>query len=253
MSALDIRSRVLRELHSLDARLRAEVGELRSLAPSRSYASSLRDLAEAVVPTDAPAPRVKAFGRCLHGAASAQLRHFPRTLFWDFDYLAASLWDDAGNSDAPATYLRNAQTSLERLYALFGEAGPIRFRYAHDFVYGFDWAKWVKRRRRERAGIGPFHLAFLEYVVERGEQLLALIETDDATYPRLHDARFRNPFRFARSPEQELALYRDLAAHDLVPVKGWQRDERAHWDRPYEQLRMARARALGIAGASSDA
>lgn len=253
MSVLEVRSRVLRELQSLDARLRVEVGELRSLAPSRSCPASLCELADAVLPADAPASHVEAFGRCLYGAASAQLRHFPRTLFWDFDYFASSLWDDAGNSDDPESYLRRAQALLERLYGLFGEPGPIRFRYAHDFMYGFDWAKWVKRRRRERAGIGPFHRAFLEYVVERGEQLLALIEADDATYPRLREARFRNPFRFARSPEQELALYRDLAARDLLPIKGWQRDECARWDRPYEQLRMSRARALGIDGASPNA
>ena len=34
---------------------------------------------------------------------------------------------------------------MARLQHAYGRDTPIHFSYVHDFVYGYDWAKWVAR------------------------------------------------------------------------------------------------------------
>jgi hypothetical protein len=69
------------------------------------------------------------------------------------------------------------------------------------------------------------------------------------TYPTLRDERPRNPFPFSREPDAELALHRALAASGEIPVEAWRADARPQWRRDYAELRIARARELGLASA----
>ena len=79
----------------------------------------------------------------------------------------------------------------------------------------------------------------------RGHELLALIAQRDEKYPPLADDRPRNPFGFSREPDAEVAIHRDLAARDLIPVEAWRWDAAPRFDRPFADLRRERAVAHG--------
>ena len=227
----------LNEVISADQRLEREVGVRLTLDPSRERATSLEALHRSLVPRLADPGMEDALARGLVETASAIRRHFPDNLLWDFDALAAALVARCPDS---ASLLR-AFEDVVALNALFGCETTIRFRYVHDFIYGFDWAKWVRRDPGARTGVGPFDAVFLTALLARGRELLELIAADDEKYPRLPDERARNPFVFSREPEDELRLHRALAAEGLVPVPAWRLDGTPTWDRPFADLRTARA------------
>lgn len=225
-----------RLVDAADLRLKEEVGVRLTLDPNRAEASSLREL------FDVLAPRVERSARSVlaHGliaTAEAVCVHFPDNIFWDFDAMLAAIVRRA--PDAPR--LDAAFEQVLELHARFGCQTPIRFRYIHDFVYGFDWAKWVRRDPRSRGAIGPFDAVFFEATLTRGTELLALIENNDAKYPQLPDGLDRNPFRFSREPQAEARLHRALVAEGLVPVEAWKLEPTPVWDRPFAELREARA------------
>lgn len=224
----------------LDAR-----GPRRTLAPDRAEATRLVALFDAHA-GQLPAAARAGFARGLRRVARAQLEAFPGNLFWDFDALAARIASEARTHGVDGVAELTALVAA--LQHLFGRETPIRFRYVHDFTYGFDWAKWVRRAPKERASVGPFDRPFLRYMWRRGHELLALIAADDAKYPRLRDERPRNPFGFSREPRDEERLFRDLAARDLLPVPAWEPAPRARWDRPFYELRAVRAEALNLGG-----
>jgi hypothetical protein len=227
-------------LEALDELLQAG-GHRATLSPERSHATPLVELFDRFSPETRLELRAP-FARALHRIVRAQLDAFPENVFWDFDALAASL---ARQPDA-ATLAQTSATVVS-LQALFGQATPIHFRYVHDFMYGFDWAKWVARDSDARASVAPFEQPFLNYTWRRGHELLLLIANDDEKYPKLSDGRPRNPFGFSREPAEEARLLRDLAARALIPVRAWLGDPAANWCPPYQRLREERAHALGIA------
>jgi len=182
----------------------------------------------------------------LERVAEAMRAAFPDNLLGDLDHWAWAVAREAADGDDPDAHVGRATETTVELMRLFGCATPIRFRYVHDFVYGFDWAKWVRKDPAARAAVGPFDLAFLERMVRRGHELLALIAEDDEKYPQLRDDRPRNPFGFSREPEDELRLFRDLAARGLLPVEAWRLETAPTWDRPFTDLRAERARVLGL-------
>ena len=229
----------LTRLGALDARLDADGVERLTLAQGRARATSLAELERHAGLEGAMREALVEGLVALVGAVRA---HFPDNLFWDLDGLVAITAREAGDAEA----LTRAFERLVALHALFGERGPIRFRYVHDFLYGFDWARWVRRDPAARGAVHPFSGRFVAVMLERGERLLDQIADTDAKYPPLPDARHRNPFGFSREPADEARLLRDLAARQLVPVAAWTGEARAVWDRPYAQERQERARALGL-------
>jgi hypothetical protein len=130
---------------------------------------------------------------------------------------------------------------------LYGQQSAIRFRYVHDFMYGFDWARWVRRDPAARKGVEPFGIEFLRQTESRGRDILTLIEADDGWYPRLANGVVRNPFPFSREPEDELPLYRLLAERGCVPVGAWRLDAQPDASRDFDALREGAARSLGLA------
>ncbi len=234
-----------RRLAAVDAR--RQQAPWRSLDPQRGHARPLVEVGHALLGPE-PAVGADALVDGLATIADAMERAFPHNIFGDLDYLAASLWRDAHEAaEGLAPYLRRECGRVAALQTLFGRETAIRFRYVHDFVYGYDWAKWVAREPRTRASYGPFSPQFLAFMEHRGQELLELIaDGRDRKYPPLPDGRPRNPFGFSREPEAEIRLHRVLAQEGLLPVETWRLDAQPVWDRPFAELRRQRAVALGL-------
>lgn len=220
----------------------AELGvRWRSLQPGRAEARALAEL----VPDRALPPEVRiAVARGITEVARAVHRNFPRNLFGDLDVVLARL--ERGGASEGASWVERAAATIVELHDLFGHRTTIQFRYVHDFLYGFDWARWVRRDPESRASVGPFDERFLAYVRRRGGELIALVAEDDAKYHHVDPGSDRNPFGFHRDPESEAKLLRELAVTGWVPVEAWRRDAAPRWDRDYVSEREARARALGL-------
>ncbi len=237
------------ELVRLDHHIDRCAGQGQSLDPARRRATPLATLVPDLT-RDIDGQEHRELARALHeGAAqiaAAQLKNFPENLFWDFDGLLGTLLAAALKHDHPSVELRTRCTLIAQLQHVFGAHTTIRFRYVHDFLYGFDWARWVARAPEKRAHVGPFDPEFLSYCLKRGAELQELIEQNDQKYPALPTGNFRNPFAFSRSPEHEGQLMRDLAARSWIPAPGWTKAMAPQWNRPYATMRERRARSLGI-------
>ena len=205
-----------------------------SLDPARQEATSLDALA-----------RSGAVRAGLEAIAVAIARHFPENVFADLDLVAAAL-ERTRAREGEAAALAHAER-IAAVHALFGQETPLRFRYAHDFLYGFDWARWVARDPDARRGVGPYDAAFLDYSEQRAAELCALVRKRDRKYGPLAPGAHRNPFPFRRDPEAERLLHRALAAEGAIPVAAWDPSCAPRWDRGYTALREEKARALGLA------
>ena len=218
----------------------------RSLEPGRGRARTLTDTCRLVVGARDDAIAV-AFADSVAAIAVAMQESFPDNLFGDLEYLAASLWSGALATDDPLAFIGAQSQHVVQLQRLFGGGTAIRFRYVHDFVYGYDWAKWVAREPSPRGNVGPFDPEFLAFMLHRGQELLVLIaEGRDTKYPPLPDGRPRNPFGFSREPAAEITLHEHLATHALLPLEAWRVDAMPRWNRPYARLRREAAIGLGL-------
>ena len=237
---------VAAQLEEEDARLDAEV-QRRSLRPGSGRATSLRSLAETLALFQEPAPVQEAMAAGLCAWTQGQREHFPENIFWDLDYPVACILRQVKGARPEAQAARATEffDLLLELQRRYGRHSTIRFRYVHDFTYGFDWAKWVGREPGQTGAVGPFDWGFLTYLRRRAIELVSLIERDDRTYPTLVDDRPRNPFSFRRDPEAEQAIFEALAREGELPVETWRVDAEPRWDRPFQQLRVSRAAAQG--------
>lgn len=233
------------DLAALDVAL-AERTAFWTLDSSQARAKLPTAICDRVIQPEDSLAFKQAFIQGLVEALGAMLAAFPDNLLWDIEALAARQRAQALLDSDPAGRLRSLWRRVADLQHLFGVKGPIRFRYIHDFVYGFDWAKWVAKDPDGRASVGPYDAAFIERMHRRGGELLTLIDAGDAKYGPLPDEGARNPFGFSREPEDELALHRRLAAEGSLPVHAWTRDAVPDWRRPYAQLREEAAEALRI-------
>lgn len=236
------------KLEAVQGDLERRFGPLRTLHPRRAHATPLGELGERICDLEEDPATLAAYGETIVSIVESQVQHFPDNIFWDLDYLAASLFRQAKVSSlGPVAYLVQATEMLVALHGLYGVHSAIRFRYVHDFLYGFDWARWVRRDSEERGHVGPFDLEFLEHSRQRGHELLQLIAEEDGKYPPLPAGEMRNPFRFSREPSEEIKLHRDLAQVGMVPVFSWKMDAAPRWDEPFSAYRDRRAEELGLA------
>lgn len=210
-----------------------------SLCPDREFSTPFATLWRSLKLGDSASMALIDVSRDI---ADAILTHYPDNLFWDLDRLVHDL---AGRGSPNA--IRDAGASVVRLMAGFGERSEIRFRYIHDFTYGFDWAKWVAREPEARQHVGPFDDVFLNYLHRRQQELLALIAADDETYGQLDGDEPRNPFGFSRDPEDERRLHVDLAQTGDIPVRSWDPRAEARWGARFAEVRDRRASAMGLA------
>lgn len=217
-----------------------------TLEPGRERARLHTELCDRLLlPSDSNALK-EAFIEGLLEAMNAMLVAFPDNLLWDLEGLAARQLEQAREAADPPATLAQLWSRVAALQHVFGSHGPIRFRYIHDFIYGFDWAKWVAKDPPSRAHVGPYDAAFVERMHRRGGELLALIAAGDSKYGPLEGPDARNPFGFSRTPADELALHRRLAAQDALPVRAWDCAAQPDWRRPYARLREEAAQALRI-------
>lgn len=230
---------------------------LRSLAPGRARASTITEILGPLV-VAAPADLAEVFVDGTRAFVRAQLDAFPDNLLWDLDLPLCTWWRAATTSDDPIGTASRLLALATELQHLFGCGTALRFRYTHDFVYGFDWAKWVGRDPDARRRTGPFDLAFLEAMRTRAHELVAIIEAGgDATYPTVAQTSGRNPFPFSREPPAELAIHRALAAADQIPVRAWEREvdvqSENKWAKPWAKWREQAAARLGFATNTAEA
>ncbi len=236
----------LSRLAEVDAAIEARSPERRSMHPDRGRATTLVDLAGQLLTPDDDDLLRTSFCAGLADLAAAQLEHFPENIFFDLDYPAAAVLRRARASAGGRADLVESFALMSELQRIYGMYTPIRFRYVHDFSYGFDWAKWTGREPAQDGSVGPFELEFLRYMKRRGHELLNLIAEDDTKYPTLRDDKPRNPFAFSREPADEITLHRELARRGLVPVEAWDVNAQPEWNRPYAQLRVDVAGELGL-------
>lgn len=244
---MSARAAALARLRRHDEALAASHGPLRTLAPDRDRAHGAAEICDALF-GEAEAPALmEAFADGAIAWREAIADAFPGNLLWDCDRPLAVWWRLASQDGDPvacATALLAQATALQHQ---FGRGTALSFRYAHDFLYGFDWAKWVTRAPADRSGIGPFDPAFLQSMRVRGDELLALLARGgDGRYRPLQRDQPRNPFSFSREPADELALHRALAVDAVIPVAAWAIDGNERWTRPFSQLRRDRAQELGL-------
>ncbi|EAU66005.1 conserved hypothetical protein [Stigmatella aurantiaca DW4/3-1] len=218
------------------------MGACASLDSTRPRASLPLELAARLVEGSGEVERSRAFAQGLIEVVRAIQEDFPDNIFWDLDYLASRLWL-AGEPRA----MEHLAGRVVRLCRGFGNKSVLRFRYIHDFLFGYDWARWVLRQPDARADTGPFDLGFLDYLDARREELVALIADKDVKYGPLQGSEFRNPFIFCREPPDESHLHQVLAQADLIPVKAWRFDGECRWHLPFADLRAEAALRLGLA------
>lgn len=237
-------SHALGILRAANRRIEAISGRPATLAPGRACATPLDEIGEQLLGGDVAVETASEFAVALSDVVDAQIENFPENLFWDFDYAASRLLSVAvAHGVAP---LLSSSARIVGLQQAFGARSKIQFRYAHDFMYGFDWARWVQKDPERRSSVAPFDEPFVAHMARRGREILGLIAEHDAKYPELPRGVARNPFGFRRDPEGEERLHRDLAERGFIPVEAWRFDARPGWDRPYSALREERARALGL-------
>ncbi len=213
-----------------------------SLCPERRLATTFQELFCNLRQLTDDGRILLEIGRQLYRAVDAQIVNFPQNIYWDFDYLAGVFWR------APSIVgMGETGEKIVQLQALFGVHSPIRFCYVHDFTYGYDWARWVRKAPQARQNYSPYDRVFLDYMLQRGQEILAAIAANDPIYPQLDPAQYRNRFAFSRAPADETRLLTDLARSNTIPIQAWRFDAVPEWRLPYADLRCRRARELGIA------
>jgi len=234
--------RPARSLTEIDSSIDATPRGALTLDGRRDRATPLAELVDML----ADAEQRPYLGRAACAVGEAQLEAFPENLLWDFDYYLASVHREAVRSGDYSDHLARATEVTVGLMHLYGQSSSIRFQYVHDFIYGFDWARWVRREPEARSRTLPFSLEFLRQSDTRGRAILCLIEKDDDVYPKLSGSGSRNPFPFVRTPDEELTLYRGLANRGHIPVEAWRIDAKPDYSRDFDAIREGAAEHLGL-------
>ena len=216
----------------------------RSLAPQRYNATPLDQLCSQLIDDATDSTLAQVFAQGMIRTTEAVAAHFPDNIFADVDFLAAALLTQTRRQADPTRQLAAHFDQITGLIQLYGCHSAICFRYMHDFLYGFDWARWVRKDPQARGTVGPFDPVFLDYLHQRGGELLALIARDDPKYPPLPPGQWRNSFGFSRTPADETRLHQALAAADLLPIAAWDPKAQPTCDRDFHQLRQQRATQL---------
>ena len=231
-------------LADVDEQLWRTAAPLRTLAPTGGRARALADIIGDVVRSEDAPETIVCLAEGVATFALTQLRVFVDNIFWDFDYPVAAWLTEARRYGHPAAHLQRCLALASALLEQYGPGRGLGFRYAHDFTYGFDWAKWVGRGPAARANLGPFSWEFLQAMEHRGRELQQLIRRgDDAKYPPLPPSTARNPFGFSREPHDELVLHQTLAEQGWIPVQAWCSDAEPVWNRDYQGKRRTVAEA----------
>ncbi len=237
----------LADFRAIDAQIKESAICYLSVAPDRDTPTSFKNLGEHAASLIREEKRLREIAFHLREIVTAVLRNFPENIFWDFDYLTSVLVAAAlDNDSSDRKTLAATAEKIVILNDIFGENTRIRFRYVHDFLYGYDWAKWVKKSPRKNADIQPYDIPFLDYMIQRGRELFELIAANDSKYHKLRGTGHRNPFGFSREPDAEKRLFRQLAREGQIPLVAWEFNGAVEWQRPFAEIRKQQAISLGL-------
>ncbi len=218
-----------------------------SLNPHKTLTTSFVELGNLVTQKTSQIQLIESLRDTLKRILYALLQNFPENIFWDFDFIVGSMLKQALVADAGAVcFLESFGDKIVSLMEMCGRQSEIRFCYVHDFMYGFEWAKWVQKEAQTRGVIEPFSLTFLDYLLTRCQEISQLIQVDDVRYHRIAEKCYRNPFVFSREPEDERRLLTYLAVNQLIPVAAWNWNDDPVWDKPFHQIRAQLSLELNI-------
>ncbi|MFN6559934.1 MAG: hypothetical protein RMY28_009005 [Nostoc sp. ChiSLP01] len=220
---------------------------LLSLNPEKKIITSFAELGNLITEENTDIKIITTLQETLECIVDSQLQNFPENIFWDFDFLVSSMLRQALVADEGAvSFLKIFCEKMVSLTEMFGINTEIRFRYVHDFLYGFDWARWVQKDPQNRAHIEPFSLVFFDYLLTKGKELIQRISHGQITSYKLCDTGYRNPFSFSREPEDEYRLLTYLAQEELIPVAVWNWNASPVWNKPFQEIRQQIALKLDI-------
>ncbi|MEH2141497.1 hypothetical protein [Nostoc sp.] len=218
-----------------------------SLNPQKRLITSFAELGNFIIEQNTDIEFITTLQEILESIVRTQLQNFPENIFWDFDFLVSSMLRQALVADEGAVaFLKVFGKKMVLLTEMFGNKTQMRFRYVHDFMYGFDWARWVQKEPQNRAHIEPFSLVFLDYLLVKGKELLQRINHGQITSYKLCETGYRNPFTFSREPEDEYRLLTYLAEEQLIPVAVWNWNACPVWNKPFQEMRQQLALKLNI-------
>ncbi|MHC5611661.1 MAG: hypothetical protein ACYTXA_11735 [Nostoc sp.] len=220
---------------------------LLSLNPHKTLITSFTELGNLITEQNTDIKLLATLQKTLECIVYTQLQNFPENIFWDFDFLVSSILRQALVADEGAiSFLTVFGEKMVSLTEMFGNKTEMRFRYVHDFIYGFEWARWVQKEPQKRAHIEPFSLVFLDYLLVKGKELLQRISHGQVTSYKLCDTGYRNPFTFSREPKDEYRLLSYLAEEELIPVAVWNWNASPVWNKPFQEMRQQLALKLDI-------
>ncbi|MEH2010465.1 hypothetical protein [Nostoc sp.] len=218
-----------------------------SLNPQKRLITSFAELGNFIIEQNTDIEFITTLEETLESIVYTQLQNFPENIFWDFDFLVSSMLRQAVVADEGAVaFLKVFGKKMVLLIEMFGNKTQMRFRYVHDFMYGFDWARWVQKEPQNRAHIEPFSLVFLDYLLVKGKELLQRISHGQIISYKLCETGYRNPFTFSREPEDEYRLLTYLAEEQLIPVAVWNWNASPVWNKPFQEMRQQLALKLNI-------
>ncbi|GBE92573.1 hypothetical protein [Nostoc cycadae] len=218
-----------------------------SLNPQKQLITSFAELENLIAEETTDIKLISNLQYTLECILDAQLKNFPGNIFWDCDFMVSSILRQAlAMGDDAIAFLKTFTNKMVVLSQLFGINQEIRFCYVHDFMYGFDWARWVQKEPQTRANVEPFSLIFLDYLLAKGQELIHRISLDQVTCYKLCDTGFRNPFPFSRKPEDEYRLLTYLASEGFIPVTAWNWHSQPVWNQPFQEIRQQLALQLNI-------
>jgi len=220
---------------------------LLSLNPEKKIITSFAELGNFIAEENTDIQIITTLQETLKCIVDSQLQNFPGNIFWDFDFLVSSMLRQALVAEEGAvSFLNTFCEKMVSLTEMFGINTEIRFRYVHDFLYGFEWARWVQKDPEARANIEPFSLVFFDYLLTKGKELIQRISHGQITCYKLCDTGYRNPFSFSREPEDEYRLLTYLAQEELIPVAVWNWNAKPVWNKPFQEMRQQIALKLDI-------
>lgn len=235
-------------LRSSQEEINQSLGPLKTLDPSRTETTPLEEICLTVLSGEQNHEIITLFCEGVCDLARSQAVNFPENIFWDLDLLLAEVYRDSksdGVTVDPAE-LRGRFLVLEEILGLYGRRSSVNFNYVHDFVYGYDWVKWVARDEENRRDSSPFGLEFLRYLEKRGREIVALIRKNDDFYRQLPREKPRNVFGFSRDPADEIRLFGHLASNGHIPVEAWSVNGIRRPDFNLYQIRYNTALELGL-------
>jgi hypothetical protein len=231
----------------IDEILASRSVNLLSLNPQKKLTTSFAELGNLIVEQNIDMQILTTVQETIKYIVNTQLQNFPENIFWDFDFIVSSMLRQALAADEGAIrFLKAFGEKMVCLTEMFGINTEIRFRYVHDFIYGFEWARWVQKDPVNRANIEPFSLVFFDYLLAKGKELLQRISNGQFVSYKLCDTGYRNPFTFSREPKDEYRLLTYLAEEELIPVAVWDWNASPVWNKPFQEMRQQLALKLNI-------